>query len=114
MNDSEGLLRRPSLGEGEVKGLDRVQSEIEETFGEGVDRKARRMGKVVEMGGSVEVWSDEYVEGEARRAEGEEGTSVGEREDKEEQLERKTYEVRALYRGGRWPGDVVHSGEQIE
>jgi hypothetical protein len=90
MNDSEGPLRRLSPGKSEVKGLDRVQGEVEETFGEGVDRKARRMGKVVEMGGSIQVRIDEFVEGEARRAKGEEGTSVGEREDKEEQLERKT------------------------
>jgi hypothetical protein len=90
MDEREGPVRRLSLGNGEVKGLDRVQGEVEEAFGEGVDKEARRTGKVVEMGGSIQVRSDEFVEGEARRAKGEEGRSVGKREDKEEQLERKT------------------------
>jgi hypothetical protein len=90
MDEREGPVRQLSLGKGEVKGLDRVKGEVEEAFGEGVDKKARRMRKVIEMGGSVEVWSDDFVEGEARRAKSEECTSVGEREDKEEQLERKT------------------------
>lgn len=64
------------------------------------------------MGGLVEGRSEELVEREARRAKGEEGGSVGEREDEEEKFERKTQEVRALDRGGRWAGCVVHSGRE--
>jgi hypothetical protein len=72
-------------------------SEVEEAFGEGIDKRAQRLRKVVEIGGLVKIWSDKLVQCKARRVKGEEGRSVGEREDEKEEFERKTQEgVRAV------------------